>query len=82
MSGDLGQTTIRPREKPPAPLIATAALGDGDVPLASYLSFGFLVGTAAGEAVHLAADGNVMETLVKIDGAVVAVDHNPRTAIT
>ncbi|RWP21198.1 MAG: WD40 repeat domain-containing protein [Mesorhizobium sp.] len=82
VSGDLGQTTIRPREKPPAPLIATAALGDGDVPLASYLSFGFLVGTAAGEAVHLAADGNVMETLVKIDGPVVAVDHNPRTAIT
>lgn len=82
VSGDLGRTTIRPREKPPAPLIATAALGDGDVPLASYLSSGFLVGTAAGEAVHLAADGNLMETLVKIDGPVVAVDHNPRTAIT
>ncbi|RWK40855.1 WD40 repeat domain-containing protein [Mesorhizobium sp.] len=82
VSGDLGQMTIRPREKPPAPLIATAALGDGDVPLASYLSSGFVVGTAAGEAVHLGADGNLMETLVKIDGPVVAVDHNPRTAIT
>lgn len=82
VSGDLGRAMIRPRERPPAPLIATAALGDGDVPLASYLSSGFLVGTAAGEAVHLAADGNVMETLVKIDGPVVAVDHNPRTAIT
>ncbi|RUU45422.1 WD40 repeat domain-containing protein [Mesorhizobium sp. M6A.T.Ce.TU.002.03.1.1] len=82
VSGDLGQTTIRPREKFPLPLIATAVLGDGDVPLANYLSSGFLVGTAAGEAVHLAADGNVMETLVKIDGPVVAVDHSPRTAIT
>ncbi|TIP84912.1 MAG: hypothetical protein E5X60_30990, partial [Mesorhizobium sp.] len=82
VSGDLGRTTIRPREKSPAPLIATDALGDGDVPLASYLSSGFLIGTAAGEAVHLAADGNVMETLVKIDGPVVSVDYNPRTAIT
>ncbi|MEI9405817.1 hypothetical protein [Mesorhizobium argentiipisi] len=26
VSGDLGQTTIRPREKPPVPLIASAAL--------------------------------------------------------
>ncbi|MER9236124.1 WD40 repeat domain-containing protein [Mesorhizobium sp. M0622] len=82
VSGDLGQTTIRPREKLPLPLIATAALGDGDVPLANYLRSGFLVGTAAGEAVHLTADGNLMETLVKIDGPVVAVDHSPRTAMT
>lgn len=82
VSGDLGQSTIRPREKLPAPLIATAALGDGDVPLASYLRSGFLVGTAAGEAVHLSADGNVLETLVKIDGPAVAVEHSPRTAMT
>lgn len=82
VSGDLGQTTIRPREKLPAPLIATAALGDGDVPLASYLRSGFLVGTAAGEAMHLTADGDVVETLVKIDGPVVAIDHSPQTAAT
>ncbi|UVC12809.1 WD40 repeat domain-containing protein [Mesorhizobium onobrychidis] len=82
VSGDLGQTTIRPREKFPAPLIATAVLGEGDVPLASYLQSGFLVGTAPGEAVHLTADGNVMEALVKIDGPVVAIDHSPRTAMT
>lgn len=82
VSGDLGQSTIRPREKLPAPLIATAALGDGDVPLASYLRSGFLVGTAAGEAVHLSADGNVLETLVKIDGPVVAIDHSDQAALT
>lgn len=82
VSGDLGQTTIRPREKLPAPLIATAALGDGDVPLASYLRSSFLVGTAAGEAVHLSADGNVMETLVKIDRPIVAIDHSDRPALT
>ncbi|RWM77211.1 MAG: hypothetical protein EOR81_19465 [Mesorhizobium sp.] len=82
VSGDLGQTTIRPREKLPAPLIATAALGDGDIPLASYLRSSFLVGTAAGEAVHLTADGSVMETLVKIDGPIVAIDHSRQPAMT
>ncbi|RVC83585.1 WD40 repeat domain-containing protein [Mesorhizobium sp. M4A.F.Ca.ET.022.05.2.1] len=82
VSGDLGQTTIRPRERAPAPLITTAALGEGDVPLASYLGSGFMVGTAAGKVVHLAADGTVMETLVKIDGPAVAFDYSPRTAMT
>jgi WD40 repeat protein len=82
VSGDLGQTTIRPREKPPAPLIATVALGDGDVPLASYLRSGFLVGTADGEAVHLSAGGDVVEALVKIDGPIVAIDHSAKVAAT
>ncbi|MDX8502385.1 WD40 repeat domain-containing protein [Mesorhizobium sp. VK4C] len=82
VSGDLGQTTIRPREKPSVPLIATAALGDGDVPLASHGHSGFLVGTAAGEAVHLTAQGEIAETLVKVDGPIVAMDHSPRTAVT
>ncbi|RFB80515.1 WD40 repeat domain-containing protein [Methylovirgula sp. 4M-Z18] len=82
ISGDLGRTTIRPREKPSAPLIATAALGKGSVPLTTYLRSGFLVGTAAGEAMHLTASGDITETLVKIDGAIVAIDHHPRTATT
>lgn len=82
VSGDLGQTTIRPREKEPAPLIATAALGEGDVPLANYLGSGFLVGTTAGEVVHLTANGTVMETLAKIDVPAVAIDYSPRTALT
>ncbi|WP_376774847.1 WD40 repeat domain-containing protein [Mesorhizobium silamurunense] len=82
VSGDLGQTTIRPRERQPAPLIATAALGEGDVPIANYLGSGFLVGTAAGEVVYLTSDGNERETLVKIDGPAVAIDHSPRTAMT
>ncbi|TPM24222.1 WD40 repeat domain-containing protein [Mesorhizobium sp. B2-3-5] len=82
VSGDLGQTTIRPREKPPVPLIASAAFGDGDPPLVAYLRSGFLVGTAAGEAVHLTAGGEVAETLVKIEGPIVAIDHSARTAVT
>ncbi|MBZ9848154.1 WD40 repeat domain-containing protein [Mesorhizobium sp. CA14] len=82
VSGDLGQTTIRPREKPTAPLIATAALGDGDLPLASYLHSGFLVGTPAGEAVHLMAEGDIAHTVVKVDGPIIAIEYSPRVAMT
>ncbi|UCI09573.1 WD40 repeat domain-containing protein [Mesorhizobium sp. B1-1-8] len=82
VSGDLGQTTIRPREKPSPPLIATGALADGDVPLARYHHSGFLVGTAAGEAVHLTALGDIAETPVKVDGPIVAMDYSPRAAMT
>jgi WD40 repeat protein len=82
VSGDLGQTTIRPRQKPPAPLIATSTLGDGDVPITSYLRSGFLVGAATGRAMHLAADGEVAETPINIDGPVVAIDHSAGTATT
>ncbi|MEI9406456.1 WD40 repeat domain-containing protein [Mesorhizobium argentiipisi] len=82
VSGDLGQTTIRPREKPPMPLIATATFGDGDAPLAAYLHSGFLIGTAAGEAVRLTADGEGAKTPIKIEGPIVAIDHSARTAVT
>ncbi|MDX8483277.1 WD40 repeat domain-containing protein [Mesorhizobium sp. VK24D] len=82
VSGDLGQTTIRPRQKPPAPLIATSALGDGDVPLTSYLRSGFLIGTTTGQALHLAADGEVTETPINIEGPIVAIAHNDGTATT
>ncbi|WP_292323597.1 WD40 repeat domain-containing protein [Mesorhizobium sp.] len=82
VSGDLGQTTIRPRLKPPAPLIATSTLGDGDVPITSYLRSGFLVGTMTGYALHLAADGEVAETPINIEGPAVAIDHHRATATT
>ncbi|WP_217578055.1 WD40 repeat domain-containing protein [Mesorhizobium sp. GbtcB19] len=82
VSGDLGQTTIRPRQKPPAPLVATSTLGDGDVPITSYLGSGFLVGMATGQAMRLAADGEVTETGINIEGPVVAIDHHAATAKT
>jgi WD40 repeat protein len=78
VSNDLGQTTIRPREKPPVPLIATAAFGDGDVPLTAYAHSGFLVGAASGEVLHLTAEGEVAALLVSTDGPIVAIDHSPR----
>ncbi|MFD1981286.1 WD40 repeat domain-containing protein [Mesorhizobium newzealandense] len=82
VSNDLGQTTIRPREKPPVPLIATGAFGDGDVPLVAYAHSGFLVGAASGEALHLTAGGEVVEPLIKIDGPIVAIDHSVRSDTT
>jgi WD40 repeat protein len=82
VSNDLGQTTIRPREKPPVPLIATAAFADGDVPLTRYGHSGFLVGSASGEVLHLTAGGEVVAPLVKIDGPIVAIDHSARADTT
>lgn len=82
VSNDLGQTTIRPREKPPVPLIATAAFGDGDVPLATYAHSGFLVGAASGEVLHMSAGGDVAAALLKIDGRVVAIDHSAKVDMT
>ena len=82
VSGDLGQTTIRPRERTSAPLIATAAFGDGEVPLAAHAHSGFLVGAASGEVLHLTADGDIARTLVKVGGPIAFIDHNLRTAMT
>ncbi|WP_442581343.1 WD40 repeat domain-containing protein [Mesorhizobium sp. ASY16-5R] len=76
VSGDLGQTTIRPRDKPPVPLTATAALADTAVPLAIHPDSGFLIGTAEGEVLHLAASGEITGTLLKLDRPVTAVDHH------
>jgi WD40 repeat protein len=82
VSNDLGQTTIRPREKPPVPLTATSAFADGDVPLASYAHSGFLVGAANGEVLHLTAGGEIADPLVKIDGPIVAIDHSAKAGTT
>jgi WD40 repeat protein len=82
VSGDLGQTTIRPRTQPPVPMVVTAAIGDGAVPLAARGQSGFLAGTAAGEVVHLAQDGTVTDALFRVHGSVLAVDHCARTDTT
>ncbi|TPK93570.1 WD40 repeat domain-containing protein [Mesorhizobium sp. B2-4-12] len=82
VSGDLGQTTIRPREKPPVPLIASAAFGDGDVPIIAYGHSGFLAGAASGEVQHLSAGGDVAALPIRVDGPIVALDHSARTDMT
>lgn len=81
VSGDLGQTSIRPREKPPVPLIATASLGDAAVPLAAQPRSGFLVGSAGGEVLPLGCDGEIGEPLFKTDGPVIALDRAAKAGI-
>lgn len=82
VSNDLGQTTIRPREKPPVPLVATAAFADGDVPLVADTHSGFLTGATSGEVLHLTADGDVAAPSIRIDGPIVALDHCARADMT
>jgi WD40 repeat protein len=81
VSGDLGQTSIRPREKPPVPLIATASLGNAGVPLAAQPRSGFLVGSAGGDVLPLSCDGEIGEPLFKTDGPVAALDRAAQAGI-
>lgn len=82
VSGDLGQTTIRPRAKPPVPLISTPQLAPEAVPLAACGQSDFLVGGGAGAVFLLRADGGLDETGLKLEGRVVAIDHSLATGAT
>lgn len=78
VTGDLGQTTIRPRTKDPAPLAtvtltAVTGLADGAPPLAAT-GTGFLTGDAEGRVLAVDRDGTT-QALLQLDGAVAAVDH-------
>ncbi|RWL95793.1 MAG: hypothetical protein EOR68_19910 [Mesorhizobium sp.] len=75
VSGDLGQTTIRPREKPLAPLIVTERLLDGAPLIAASGQSGFLAGASDGRIVRVAATGEIDNTDIRLDGAIVALDH-------
>ncbi|TIO59725.1 MAG: WD40 repeat domain-containing protein [Mesorhizobium sp.] len=52
------------------------------MPITSYLRSGFLIGTTTGQAMHLAANGEVAETSINIEGPIVAIDHSVGTAST
>lgn len=73
VTGDLGQTTIRPRRTDPAPLAAVTGLTDGAPPLAATTA-GFLTGDADGRVLAVDRDG-ATEAVLELDGAVAAVDH-------
>ncbi|RTL94204.1 MAG: hypothetical protein EKK31_31125 [Hyphomicrobiales bacterium] len=75
VSADVGQTTIRPREKPAAPLIVTERLCDG-APLTTVSGKSeFLAGAADGRIVRVTATGEVSSTEIRLDDAIVALDH-------
>ncbi|PZQ51281.1 MAG: hypothetical protein DI556_03665 [Rhodovulum sulfidophilum] len=73
VSGDLGQTTIRPREAEPTALVTISSLAEGAPPLAVD-GARFLVGDGDGRVLGLGADG-ATEPLLTLGGAVVALDH-------
>lgn len=73
VTGDLGQTTIRPRARPASPLIALSGLAEGAPPLVAA-GAGFLAGDADGRVLRIGMDG-VAEPVLDLGGAVVALDH-------
>ena len=75
VSADLGQTTIRPREKPVAPLIVTERLCDGAPLTAVSGTSEFLAGASDGRILRVTATGEISHTEIRLDGAIVALDH-------
>jgi hypothetical protein len=73
VSGDVGQTTIRPRAKDPSPLITVSSLAEGAPPLATAEA-DFLVGDGDGRVLRLSRDGTT-EPALTLGGAVTALDH-------
>ncbi|RWH90715.1 MAG: hypothetical protein EOR51_11075 [Mesorhizobium sp.] len=82
VSGDLGQTTIRPREKPPVPLITTPQLAAGPIPITAFGQSDFLLGGGAGDVLLLRADGSLGEPVLKLESAIVAIDHSVANGVT
>lgn len=75
ISGDLGQTTIRPREKQAHPLMVSAPVHESAPPLAALQGSDFLVGASSGAVLHLGADGAVTDTGMTIGSPIIAIDH-------
>ncbi|MDX8455625.1 hypothetical protein RFM98_23095 [Mesorhizobium sp. VK9D] len=75
VSADLGQTTIRPREKPTAPVIVTERLCDGAPLMAVSGKSEFLAGASDGRIVRVTVTGEISNTQIRLDGAIMALDH-------
>lgn len=73
VTGDLGQTTIRPRTKAAPPLVAVTSLADGAPPLATR-GADFLAGDADGRVLRIGPDG-ATEPVMTLGGAILALDH-------
>jgi hypothetical protein len=82
ISSDLGQMRILPRSKPPLPLIATPAQGEGSLPLVPYQKSDFLYGSTTGSVTPLTPQGEAGEVLFTLQGPVLALDHSRSGAVT
>lgn len=74
ISGDLAQTTIRPRETPVPPIISVPGLGAVSVPICARAG-GFLAGDGAGRVLPLQPDGTQGEAVMWLKRPAVAIDH-------
>lgn len=81
VSADLGQATIRPRERAPAPLIVTESLCAGAPPVVRFGQSAFLVGGDGGVR-RVTAAGDVESAVPELDGPIVALDHADSAGIT
>ena len=82
VSADLGKMTIRPREKPPAPLAMTERLGDGAPLIATSGKSEFFAGGPDGRIMSVSATGEVGNAGIRLDGAIVALDHSGGQRLT
>lgn len=78
ITGDLGQTTIRPRSGAPAPLILVSGLADR-APAIAATAVGFLVGDGSGRVLRIAGDGSSAAMPIALGGPITAIDHAPAT---
>ncbi|MBX3566998.1 MAG: hypothetical protein KF914_03010 [Rhizobiaceae bacterium] len=82
VSADVARTTIRPRQTPAPPLVVTASLGAGTVPLRAFGASDFLVGSQTGAVIRLHQDGSLGSPLLRLKNAVVAIDHSAPRGLT
>lgn len=73
-----GRSTIRPRERPPAPLARTAAVGSAAPILVPLGPSCFLAGTSRNTLVSITPRGQFMECPVRAEHAVSAMAHGAR----
>jgi WD40 repeat protein len=81
VSADLGQATIRPRERRPEALVATGSLRDRAPAVVPADGSGFLVAAAKG-VLRLDADGSSQSAASDLDGPFTALDHAAGTRVT
>lgn len=72
---ETGRSTIRPRERAPAPLARTEPLGDGAPVLAAFRDTGFAAGTSEGRILQVTPRGQVVRLRAGEGRAIVALDR-------
>lgn len=82
VSADLGQMTIRPREKPLAPVVTTGVLSASVPPIAAFREQGFIAGTSDGTVFLISAKGEIGDAGIRLGGAIVALDHARERNVT